>query len=284
MDRFVEIRGTIPEADEERLAGSLSDLPVLGVQINPEMSGRVDVRVWANNGDEVLVEEIQRLLSELGSATVERADHGARDWSARWRESLAPFEVGRRWWIDPHPGSNHAPPDGRLRLSVVPRAAFGSGTHESTQLVLMQLEEIDCAGSSVLDVGTGSGVLAVAADRMGAGWVLGLDIDPIAAWEATRTAAAQSWVCRPSMLAGPMSCLGGAVFDLVLCNMIVTEFGPILPEIRRVLAPTGRVVLSGILECERQSVDDLLHDRGMVATRVIGLGEWISVLAAVESV
>jgi ribosomal protein L11 methyltransferase len=276
---FVEIRGRIPEASEDELAQSLSNRPVLGVQIESEASGMIEVRVWTRQGDDNLVAEVRRLLTSLGSDEVKRSSQPAEDWSARWREGLTAFEVGRRWWIDPDPDRTAGAPDDRLRIVLVPRSAFGSGTHESTQLVLLQLEDLECRGKAVLDVGTGSGVLAVAADCLGAKEVVALDIDLIAAWEAARTAECQSWPCAPRVLAGPIECLGDAVFDVVLCNMIVSEFGPMLDEMRRLLAPRGKLILSGILACERQAVETMLVDRGLPVVGVRSIGEWISVCA-----
>lgn len=283
MGDFVEVRGSIPEALEGDLADELSSLAVLGVQIEPADSEVSHVSIWAHAGDSELIEGIREVLIGLGSNTVECVPTPARDWSKGWRENLAAFEVGERWWIDPHPDGAGGAPEGRFRLAVVPQAAFGSGTHESTRLVLMDLEDVACSGLTVLDVGTGSGVLAVAADRLGAALVVALDIDPIAAWEARSTSARQAWTCRPLIAAGSVGCLGDASFDLILCNMIVTHFGPMLGEIRRVLAPKGTVILSGILESERRTVEELLTGFRMAIVGQRRLGEWISIRAACRS-
>ena len=283
MGDFVEVRGSIPEVLEGDLADELSSMAVLGVQIEPAAPGVSHVSVWAHTGDAELIDGIRGVLFDLGSETVACIPTPARDWSGRWRESLVAFEVGERWWIDPHPDGAGGAPDGRFRLTVVPRAAFGSGTHESTQLVLMDLEDVACGGLTVLDVGTGSGVLAVAADRLGAAVVVALDIDPIAAWEARSTSARQAWTCRPSIVAGSVGCLGDASFDLILCNMIVTHFGPMLDGIRSVLAPGGTLILSGILESERRTVQELLTGSRMAIVGQRCLGEWISIRAARRS-
>ena len=279
MSDYVEIHTLLREEEEDRLAESLSSSPILGVQLVAEKDGWIRVGVWVEAGDDRLAEQVQSVLSACSSKVVERREHAAGDWSAEWRNHLSAFEVGRCWWIDPHPDQATAAPTGRLRLAVEPRAAFGSGTHESTQLVLMELEDQDCAGLRVLDVGTGSGVLAVAANRLGAVSVVGLDTDPIAAWEARATAERQPWHCRPLIVAGGIDCLCFGGFDLVLCNMILAEFSPLLGAIRCLLAPTGTVIFSGILECEQSAVGDLLDKCGFVVTGDRELGGWISVRA-----
>jgi len=279
MSDYVEIHTLLREVEEDRLAELLSSSPILGVQIVAEKVGWIRVGVWVEAGDDRLAEQVQSDLSACGSEVVERREHAAGDWSAEWRNNLSAFEVGRCWWIDPHPDQATAAPNGRFRLAVEPRAAFGSGTHESTQLVLMELEDQDRVGLRVLDIGTGSGVLAVAADRLGAVLVVGLDTDPIAAWEARATAQRQPWRCRPLIVAGGVDCLCFAAFDLVLCNMILTEFSPLFGAIRRLLAPTGAVVFSGILKCEHSAVRDLLDASGFAVVGGRELGGWISVRA-----
>jgi ribosomal protein L11 methyltransferase len=279
MSDYLEIRATIPDDREDELAETLSRWPILGVDIIPQQAGRLDVGVWITSGDDRLTEEVRVVLNAFSPGPVRMQGHVADDWSAQWRDGLAAFEVGETWWIDPHPERATAAPAGRVRLAVEPRAAFGSGTHESTQLVLMAIEKENCRGLTILDIGTGSGVLAVAADSLGAASVVGLDTDPLAAWEARTTAHGQSWRCRPLIVAGGVGCLSDAGFDLILCNMIVAEFCPLLGDIRRLLSTTGAVIFSGILESERGVVDELLAANGLVAAGDRGLNGWISVRA-----
>lgn len=279
MSDYLEIRTTISDDAEDELAQALSCWPVLGVEIVPQDAGRIDVGIWIHTGNDRLVQQILSLMSAFSSDAVRLQEHLAEDWSAQWRDGLTAFEVGSTWWIDPHPDHATAAPDGRRRLAVEPRAAFGSGTHESTQLVLMAIEDWDCQRLRTLDIGTGSGVLAIAADGLGATPVVALDTDPLAAWEARTTARCQSWRCRPLVVAGGVDCLADAGFDLVFCNMIMAEFTPLLGDIRRLLAPRGSAVFSGILESEQGAVEDLLEDSGMVATGHRELNGWISIRA-----
>jgi ribosomal protein L11 methyltransferase len=279
MSDYIEITSAIDAADEESLAQALTDVGVLGAVLEALGPATSRVSVWVASGQNAVVARIRDLLGDIGSAPVRVRGHEAADWSAAWRDGLTAFAVGERWWIDPHGRRPTPAPDGRFRLVIEPRAAFGSGTHESTRLVLVELEHRGCGGAAVLDLGTGSGVLAVAAATLGAGSVVALDIDPLAAWEARRTVLAQTGADRPLVVAGVIESVGSTAFELVLCNMTLTELRPLLGDVRRVLAPGGSAVLSGLLAGERDEVEAMLLDLGLFVRGVRGLGEWICVVA-----
>jgi ribosomal protein L11 methyltransferase len=276
MAVFVELESILPAAAEDELAQCLSSLPVLGVHLEPRSIDRVRVGVWLDGGDDTPVGKVIEILEQCGSKWVRRREQASTDWSVRWRESLQPFPVGRSWWIDPHPNAVSEVPSGRRRISVEPRAAFGSGTHESTQLVLMELEDLNCGGRRVLDLGTGSGILAVAAEIAGAR-VVAVDTDPIAGWEARQSARIQNRPCQPAIVVGGVESLGPARFDVILCNMIITEFGPLLGEIHRLLSVGGQAVFSGILDCELSAARGLLVEHGLASSNHRSLRGWNSV-------
>lgn len=279
MSEYIEIRADLPTDIEDQLADAFASAAILGVQIDPGSAGRIEVAVWVEAGSERHPHEVESILTALGSGAVRVRYQADRDWSAEWREGLTAFEVGHCWWIDPHPERSTAAPNDRYRLAVEPCAAFGSGTHESTQLVLMELEERDCGSLRILDIGTGSGVLAIAAERLGAVFVVALDNDPLAAWEARNTVRRQSWKPLLPVIAGGVDCLGDAKFDLILCNMIVSNFKPLLGDIYRLLAGNGTAIFSGILVAERPEVEGILKEVGMAAVGLRELGDWISILA-----
>ncbi len=146
--------------------------------------------------------------------------------------------------------------------------------------MLMALENIEVAGADVLDVGTGSGILALAAERLGARQVVALDIDEAAMWVARQTCVQQEWSPRVQLVLGPVTCIGAARFQVVLCNMISSNFLPLLAEMSRVLATDGLVILAGLLEAEIDSVTGALSSAGLETRSRRVLGEWASLSAA----
>jgi ribosomal protein L11 methyltransferase len=276
---YLRISCRLPADREDDLAGAVGDLGLLGSQLEAVDERAVRATVYLPAARSDAVAELTARLAALGAVELAVEPFGRADWLAAYRSTVRPHGVGRRWWMDPHPDSPTAAPEGRWRLTVEPRMAFGTGSHESTQLALVALEELAerwraVAGATVLDVGTGSGVLALAAERLGATWVVGLDVDPEAVWVARQIAAQQEWPAQPRYLIGPVAALGRATFDLVVCNMIPEQALPLLPELRRLVAVEGWLVLSGLLGSQAREVGRTLGGHGLEVAETHTCGEW----------
>ena len=168
-----------------------------------------------------------------------------RDPLEAYRAASRPFPVGRRFWLEPGEDGAGAAPEGRLALRVPASRAFGTGSHASTRLALEALEDEPLAERSVLDVGTGSGVLALATAALGARRVVGLDLDAEAVFVARENVRRHSFGGRVRLFAGTVAACGGR-FDLVVANMLADE---ILAEARGIRARAGRrgrLLLSGV--------------------------------------
>ncbi len=161
------------------------------------------------------------------------------------RAASRPFEVGRRFWIEPgEPGAGTAPA-GRIRLRIPASRAFGTGGHESTRLALRALEETALPDAAVLDAGTGSGILALAACALGARRAVGFDTDPEAVFVARENVRRHPFGDRVALCAGGIEAIGGR-FALVAANLLPEEALPILAALAGRLAARGRLILSGI--------------------------------------
>lgn len=164
-----------------------------------------------------------------------------------YRAASRPFPVGLRFWIDP--GSAEpapaAPPPGRILLRLPASRAFGTGGHESTRLALLALEEEKLEGRSVLDVGTGSGVLALAAAALGARYALGFDSDPEAVFVARENLRLHPFGHRVALAVCSAEAIAGA-FPLVVANLLPEELLPMKASILARIEPRGRLIVSGI--------------------------------------
>jgi ribosomal protein L11 methyltransferase len=184
-----------------------------------------------------------------------------RDPLEAYRASSRPFAVGTRFWIDPGDPSDSRPPAGRIALRLPASRAFGTGGHESTRLALVALEDEDLAGKTVLDAGTGSGVLALAAAALGASRAVGCDLDAEAVMVARENVSRHAFGDRVRLCAGPPSAIAAA-FDVVVSNMLPEEVDPVARDLRRLLSKGGRWIVSGVpAERERETAARLVSRR-----------------------
>ncbi len=187
------------------------------------------VRAWFDS-DVDLSDLIERYDGEIIPEDTE-------DWVRRTEESFPPLPIGERLWLVP-PWYKGPPPPGRMRLEINPGLACGTGWHECTQMCLELLEERLRPGDSVLDVGTGSGILSVAADLLGAGGVLACDLD------ADTVAIARERI-GGRVFRGTADAVRSAIFDIVIANISRPVIEAILPDLRRACRDKGTLILSG---------------------------------------
>ncbi len=272
----LRLRFEIECGREDDLAEILNRHSTMGASLVSRPQGKLGVDVFFGADDGRLIPDLIHALVAIGVERTEVGTQEAEDWLASYREAIRPFVVGKGWWIDPHPGTPTPAPEGLRRLVIEPRMAFGTGSHQSTALVLMELESRPPEGVRVLDVGSGSGILALAAQRLGAAWVVGFDLDLEAVMVARQIRRDQDFSCDPAFFVGPWDAIGPAAFDLIVCNMISEHFLPMSGSLREMLAEEGSVVFSGILESEAAEVSTVLEHQGYRMLSVRTLDEWVA--------
>jgi ribosomal protein L11 methyltransferase len=212
----------------------------------------------------------------------------AQDWSQAWREGLEAVRVGQRLvvrpsWIDV------APVPGGVEVVIDPGQAFGTGGHVSTRLALEWIEELSreepdfAAGSRVLDVGTGTGVLALSALALGAGSAVGFDLDPESGVAAREWAARNGFEERLEVFVGSFDSLDASDFDWLVANLLKREMLPLAADMAKATRSGGQAVFSGLLAAEAAEVEGALGAVGFVKprrrTEVDANGdEWIALL------
>jgi ribosomal protein L11 methyltransferase len=207
-------------------------------------------------------------VREIGAREVE-----ARDWLGEWKKSWRPVEVGARFVVAP-PWGEVAERPGRIVIHIEPGMAFGTGTHETTRLCLAALEK-HFAGGSLLDVGTGTGILAIAAAKL----------DPRARVEACDTDAEAVEIARENALLNGVAAQinfrtgtveeAGASFDCVCANLTADVILPLLPAL--IGATCGRLILSGILDTQAAAVRSRLAELGASEPQTEQDGEWVAI-------
>lgn len=275
MRRWLEAElapGPAAGADLDEAAGlalvALLPIGCLGVEER-------DDRLLAWFPESTAREAIEQALAAAGAPLTLGATGPVEDpgWVEAFHRSLAPIDVGERFTV--LPGAAGEPGPGRLALRFEPGRAFGTGHHESTRLALEWLELSLEAGARVLDVGTGTGILAAAAARLGAAEVLATDVDPeaIEVAEETLQALPERERVRLFVAEGPGSVEGR--FDLVLANITADVLRPMLPGLAERVAPGGSLVLAGLLLGDREEMEEALAGLGFAA-RWREEGEWTS--------
>jgi ribosomal protein L11 methyltransferase len=207
------------------------------------------------------------------------------DWATAWREHATVCEISPRLAIRPSFLEHRGPP-GQATLVIDPGQAFGTGGHASTRLALLLLDALppdEVAGAEVLDVGSGTGVLALAALALNAAKALAHDIDPLAGQAIPANAAANGLGERILVFTGPVEAIGEQSFDLVLANLLRSELLPLLEPIASRTRPGGAAIFSGLLEREREEIEGALIGAGFridsVRTETDATGDrWLALL------
>ena len=196
-----------------------------------------------------------------------------RDWLEEWKQNWQPVEIGR--FIIAPPWSNLGDVHDRLVIRIEPGMAFGTGTHETTRLCLEAIQK-HLAGGSFLDVGTGTGILAIAAAKLFPGArIEACDTDEMAIQIARENAAANGVSDQIDFRAGSVE-ESTASADLVCANLTADVIVQILPSL--VSLTCGKLVLSGILETQVEMVQAGLHDNGIDDFQIEQDGEWVALV------
>src|SRR5713101_3767257 len=203
------------------------------------------------------------------------------DWASAWKDYFHVTHIGQRLVIRPS-WREYTPQRDEVVLELDPGMAFGTGLHPTTRMCLEQVERYTRPGMRALDVGTGSGILALAAARLGAASVYCIDNSSVAVESATANAAANSLSDRLTVVLGVLDEAGAArmagQFDLVLANIIARVIGSIAPYLAQVLAPGGLLIAGGIIEERRHEAEQPLLDAGLRLVDQVMIDDWVTLM------
>jgi ribosomal protein L11 methyltransferase len=269
-------------AARDVLSGHFFELGALGVE---ERETGLCAFFVADTDTQALRVQVEDYLRELehfpeaapGAWSLSIEDLPDQDWQANWKAQWNQQHIGKRLsicpsWIEPQDA------DTRLVLRLDPGSAFGTGTHESTLLLLEWLDGMgDLSGQHVLDAGCGTGVLALAALKLGAAFTLGIDIDAEAVRVSRENAKDNMLGTGSYFRQGDPRELGPEYhFELVLANIQRSVIEEYFHDLLRVTKPGGLLLLAGLLETEEDAIRTLAQEWKLPDPEVRHKGEWIA--------
>ena len=259
-----------------------------GLSTEPQGGGRVMLRTYLETGSRQRLARIEvgvKLISavqELDELTIRELPDD-EDWANTWKSHFGILPVGRRLvikpsWLELDPTSEGA--EDRTVIELDPGIAFGTGYHPTTYTCLEALEELVTPDMAVLDLGTGSGILSIAAVKLGAGRVAALDIDSQAVTAARRNIRRLGLQKQVSLAKGsvPHPTASGGTFDLAVANISARGVCDRAPFILAALKPEGLFVASGLLQSQQPEVDEKLEPLGFSLVRSWLREDWVSLL------
>jgi len=261
-------------------------------QLQEKLEGLSCIKLYLEDTDTAARERLDTLLDslrskrEFGSLTAAVQTLEETNWEESWKDNYPPQEIGKRLVILPYWLADRDT-NGRLPVILDPGLTFGTGAHPSTQMVISAMEQLVTPGASCLDLGSGSGILSIAALRLGAKHAVGVDIDPKAE-DIARENAAYNGFASPEFTALTgnvtadkqlMDTLRQQQYDLVLVNIVADVIISLAPVLPKFLTGHSTLICSGILDARLQDVLNALNAAGLTVTDTYAKEDWRCVTA-----
>ena len=215
---------------------------------------------------------------DLGHNKVQLAEVHEEEWATAWKKYYKPVKVSDSITITPT-WEEYVPEGDEMIIELDPGMAFGTGTHPTTVLCIQALDKTVQGGEQIVDVGTGSGVLSIAAAKLGAKKVLALDLDYVAVESASLNVKLNHVsdvvsVKQNNLLEGV-----GGPYDIVVANILAEVIVRFVQDAAAVLKPNGTFITSGIIKRKKQEVEDALVSAGFVIDEIIEMDDWVAIIA-----
>jgi len=204
------------------------------------------------------------------------------EWAEAWKAHYEPQHIGRRLVVCPS-WQRYLPSGGEVVITLDPGVAFGTGLHPTTRMCLEAIEERLSCGAKVLDVGTGSGILAIAAAKLGASAVLALDTDPLAVEIAKENVLANGVRRAVKVKEGSLEMAKGFSFDLIVVNILARTIADLIEKgLLDHLKPEGLLIAAGIMASEEEEARKAFREWGLKELSPLQKGDWVTLIGRRE--
>ncbi|ATW44341.1 50S ribosomal protein L11 methyltransferase [Glaesserella parasuis] len=264
---WVQIRLNSTDREAEKISDFLEDIGAVSVTFMDSQDTPIfeplpgETRLWGNTDVVALFDaetDMKEIVSTLVKSKLVATDFSYKieqiedkDWEREWMDNFHPMQFGKRLWICP--SWREIPDPNAVNVMLDPGLAFGTGTHPTTALCLAWLDSLDLTDKTVIDFGCGSGILAIAALKLGAKKAIGIDIDPQAIL-ASQNNAEVNGVADRLQLFLTKDQPQNLIADVVIANILAGPLKELAPQIITLVKPQGNLGLSGILATQAESV------------------------------
>lgn len=223
------------------------------------------------------IKELREMGIDVGEGKVEEEEIYQQDWANNWKKYYKPTKIGEKVVVKPT-WEDYSKKDYELLIELDPGMAFGTGTHETTRMCVKALEQNVTEESTVFDIGTGSGILAIAAKILGAKDVKAVDLDPVAVDAAKKNVELNN-VHGIEVLEGNLMDVVDGKADIVVANIIADIIKFVCEDVKNFLKEDGKFICSGIILDRRTDVEEKLKSVGYKILEVKNEGEWVCIVA-----
>ena len=311
MSTWNEIKIVLKEEDLEYIQGVLYTMDVKGISIEDpsDILGReqgpltwdfADINIFEYGKDKAVVKayfnidvDVEEVISEInekiekaktlgvdiGGYEIFSLEVNEKDWANEWKKYYKPIKVGEKFVVKPLWEDYEAKGD-EIILHMDPGMAFGTGTHETTRMCLEAIEDYMKQDTRVFDIGTGSGILAIGASKLGAKDVVGVDLD-IVAVDSAKENVGYNKLQNVEILHGNLMDVVEGTADIIVANIIAEIILVLIDDVKKMINENGVFISSGIIREKEAVVTQALLDKGFRISEVRREGEWVCIVSEV---
>ncbi|TCT16876.1 [LSU ribosomal protein L11P]-lysine N-methyltransferase [Natranaerovirga pectinivora] len=281
----IEIEDCIPlsEADKKQLFVDLMDEPT----IIEENTSYIKFYISEEENKDIVIQEIKKSIKEVsefvsvGEATIQELITDEKDWAENWKKYFKPFKVDENIIVKPSWEALDFAREEDIVIEIDPGMAFGTGTHETTSLCISSINKYMKKNDRVYDIGCGSGILGIAASKLGAAKVVCTDIDPMAVTVASENVQINQVNNNVEVYKGNLleTIDESDKADLVVANILAEVIIILTKDIKKVLKDNGIFICSGIILAKIDDVVKAIEEQGLRIVEIQKKGEWAAIVA-----
>lgn len=226
------------------------------------------------------LDELKQMGIDIGEGRLITSSVNEEDWSTSWKKYYKPLKLGDRIVIKPI-WEDYSPTEGEIIVELDPGMAFGTGTHETTSMCIELLNKYLKSGDIVFDIGTGSGILAITASKLGASNVTGVDLDEVAVKMANENVLSNN-LRNVNILHGDLTNVLTGKANIVVANIIAEVIMGLTETVKPFIEKDGIFIASGIITERREDVLDAMNRAGHRIIEIKEKGEWVAIVTALK--